>query len=450
LVVTGGCATIKEKVDGLFGSKDKELVQAYMQSGQEHENQGNLAQALKQYKLALTVAPQNKEAIEKSSRLEKKMHVLAEEHYREGLKLHNKGKYELARRNFLKTLELQPDHSGALRVLKPRKQIPTKRFVVHTIKPGESLSIVAKIYYGDYKKFPIIAKFNNMSDATRIKVGQKIKVPEIKGVPLLKKKQEIKTDEKYIIHTMKPGESISMVAKTYYGDYKKFSIIAEFNNMSDATQIKVGQKIKVPEIDGALSLAKKQDVEAEDVKISDSIDLDQEIKQEQVEIIKKDEGRKELAEQVENYRNLGIELFKDKEYQAAIAEFDKVLNVNSDDKIALAYLSNTHLRQGIILFEKEDYLEAEKKFEASYRYNKNCQKCQDYIKKSRETYKKVHYNRGLSYFGKQQLPEAIREWELVYAVDPNYKEVEKDINKAKTLLERLEQIKKSLQEPQSK
>lgn len=376
MVVPGGCASI----NGLSGSKDKELVQAYIQSGQKLENQGNLVQALKQYKLALTVDPQSKEAIEKSSRIEKKMHVLAEKHYREGLKLHSKGKYELASRKFLKTLELQPGHSGALRALKPRKQIHRKRFVVHTIKPGESLSIVANIYYGDYKKF---------------------------------------------------------------------TIIAEFNNMPDATQVKAGQKIKVPEIEGALFLAKKQAVEIEDVKISDSIDLDQEIKQEQEEIIKKDEGREELVEQVENYRNLGIELFKDKEYQAAIAEFNKVLNVNPDDKIALAYLSNTHLRHGIILFEKEDYLEAEKNFEASYRYNKNCQKCQDYIKKSQETCKKIHYNRGLSYFGKQQLPEAIREWELVHAVDPNYKEVEKDIKKAKTLLERLEQIKKSLQEPQT-
>jgi len=442
-------------VKGVLGLNDKELVQAYMQSGQKHESQGNFVQALKQYKLALTVDPQNKEAIEKSSRLEKKMHELAEEHYREGLKLRSKGKYESARRNFLKTLELQPDHSGALRALKPREKLPAKRFVVHTIKPGESLSMVAKIYYGDYKKFPIIAKFNNMSDATQVKVGQEIKVPEIEGVPFLTKKQEIETGEKYIIHTIKPGESLSMVAKIYYGDYKKFPIIAEFNNIPENTQVKVGQKIKVPEIEGALSLAKKQDVETEEGKISDSIDLDQgikqeqEIKHEQEEIIEKDEGRDELAEQVENYRNLGIELFKDKEYQDAIAEFDKVLNVNPDDKIALAYLSNTYLQQGIILFEKEDYLEAEKNFEASYRYNKNCQKCQDYIKKSQEAYKKTHYDSGLSYFGKQQLPEAIKEWELVYAVDPNYKEVEKNIKKAKTLLERLEQIKKSMKEPQT-
>jgi hypothetical protein len=41
------------------------------------------------------------------------------------------------------------------------------------------------------------------------------------------------------------------------------------------------------------------------------------------------------------------------------------------------------------------------------------------------------------------LPEAIEKWELVYAVDPNYKDVKRNIKKAKTLLERLEQIKKN-------
>ena len=39
------------------------------------------------------------------------------------------------------------------------KRIQIKRYLVHTIKPGESLSGVAKIYYGDHHKFPIIAKF---------------------------------------------------------------------------------------------------------------------------------------------------------------------------------------------------------------------------------------------------------------------------------------------------
>ncbi|MCK5420446.1 MAG: hypothetical protein KAI93_18105, partial [Desulfobacterales bacterium] len=59
------------------------------------------------------------------------------------------------------------------------------------------------------------------------------------------------------------------------------------------------------------------------------------------------------------------------------------------------------------------------------------------------TYKEVHYDMGLVYFGDQKLADAIREWESVSAIDPNYKDVNKNITKARTLLERLESIKRS-------
>jgi len=435
-VMIGGCAGIKEK---FAGSKKKELVQTYIRSGQDYENKGDLVQALKQYKLALTVDPKNKEAIEKSGLLEKNMRVLAQEHYRKGIKLRKKGKYQSARREFLTTLELQPDHLEALRAIKPKKEISAKKYIIHTIQPGESLSMVAKNYYGDYKKFPIIAEFNNMSDATQITVGQKIKVPEIEGAALLRKKQEIETGEKYIVHTIQPGESLSMVAKTYYGDYKKFHIIAEFNNMPYATRITVGQKIKFPGIEEMPFLASKHEIKTEDVKAPDSVRLDQETIE--------DEGHagQDPIDEAANYRSLGIEHFNNKEYQAAIVEFNKVLNANPDDKSALEYRYNAHFQYGVALFKKEDYLAAKKNFETSFSYNKDCQKCQDYIKKSDEIYMETHYNRGLSYYGNQQLADAVREWELVRAVDSNYKDVEKDIKKAKTLLERLESIKKSKQ-----
>jgi len=369
-VMIGGCAGIKGIKEKFLGSNKKELVQTYMRSGQEYENKGDLVQALKQYKLALTVDPKNKVAIEKSGLLEKNMRVLAQEHYRKGIKLRKKGKYQLARREFLTALELQPDHLEALIALKPKKEIHAKKYIIHTIKPGESLSMVAKTYYGDYKKFQIIAEFNNMPDATQITVGQKIKVPEIEEMPFLASKHEIKT---------------------------------------------------------------------EDVKAPDSVPLDQET------ITDENHAEQEPIDEAANYRSLGIEHFDNKEYPAAIVEFNKVLNADPDDKSAREYLYNTHFQYGITLFEKGDYLAAKKNFETSFSYNKNCDKCQDYIKKSGEIYMETHYNRGLSYYGNQKLPEAVREWELVRAVDPNYKNVEKDIKKAKTLLERLENIKKSKQ-----
>jgi tetratricopeptide (TPR) repeat protein len=281
-----------------------------------------------------------------------------------------------------------------------------------------------------------------MSDATRIEVGQKIKVPEIDGMPLLTKRQEIETGKKYVIHTIKPGESLSMVAKTYYGDYKKFPIIAKFNNMSDATQITVGQKIKVPEIEEMPFFASKHEIKTEEIEAPESVPLEEEEK--------KDEGLEEEepeepVDEVANYRSLGIEHFNNKEYPAAIVEFNKVLNANPDDKSTREYLYNTHFQYGIALFKKEDYLAAKKNFETSLSYNKDCEKCHDYIKKSVEIYMETHYNRGLSYYGNQHLAEAVREWELVCAMDPKYKDVEKEIQKAKTLLERLENIKKSKQ-----
>ena len=372
VVMIGGCAGIKEKPAAV---RDTNLAQTYLQKGQHYENQGALAEALKQYKLALTVDPGNREVEEKSSRLEENMYALAKKHYQAGLKFRRRGKYYRARNEFLKALNLRPDYPEALRMLKPRKHMAAKRSVEHTIQPGESLTMVAKNYYGDYKKFSIIADYNNLADATKIRVGQKIKIPEIEGVPFLIKKQTIGT-----------------------------------------------QVVKTPD----LSLP-DQEMKADEDR--DELEVEE----------------PEVVDEAANYRHLGIEHFNNKEYPEAVAELNKVLNADPDDKTAVEYLYRTHFEYALVLFNKKDYLAAKKNFEASFRYNKDCQKCHDYIKRSEQSYMETHYNRGLSYFGKQQLSEAIREWELVRAVDPDYKDVEKDIQKAKTLLERLESIKKSMQ-----
>jgi hypothetical protein len=47
----------------------------------------------------------------------------------------------------------------------------------------------------------------------------------------------------------------------------------------------------------------------------------------------------------------------------------------------------------------------------------------------------------MQYYGNEQLKNALREWELVMTVDPNYKQVDYLINKAKTILKKLEEIR---------
>ena len=357
-VLVIGCVQIKKPLEEITGVPKERSAEEYIQKGREYEDKGDMVAALKQYKLAMAVDSKNKEAIKSRNRVEIELRRSAEEHYKAGLKFHKKGEYDFARHQFLIALRLRPDHPEVIKMLLiSRKGIRIEKYIVHTTKPGESLSKVAMIYYGDYKMFPIISIYNNIIDASRIKVGQKIKVPEIEGKEFLVGKEAIKTE-----------------------------------------------KVEVAEVK---------------------------------------EEEKKPVDQVAIYRDLGVALFEEKKYREAIVVFNKVLNVQPEDSLALEYSCKANFQEGIYLFEKKDYLAAKDQFEVCLRHKTDCQKCHGYIKKSENFYKEMHYKKGMHFFNKQQLPEAIKEWELVRVIDLNYKRVNYLINKANTILKKIEELKES-------
>ena len=85
-----------------------------------------------------------------------------------------------------------------------------RRYIVHTIQPDESLSTLAEKYYGDYRKFHLIADYNEMADPTRVTVGQDIKIPVIEGIPIMADPDKIQaaegvSDEKLICDSHRSG-----------------------------------------------------------------------------------------------------------------------------------------------------------------------------------------------------------------------------------------------------
>jgi nucleoid-associated protein YgaU len=48
----------------------------------------------------------------------------------------------------------------------------------YTVQPGDNLSKISKHFYGDASKYLVIAKANNLDDPDKIKVGQKLVIPE--------------------------------------------------------------------------------------------------------------------------------------------------------------------------------------------------------------------------------------------------------------------------------
>ena len=437
------------------GHKSKaQLSQEYLSKAQENEKQGRLVEALEQYKLALTVDPKNQLAQEKSTSIERELNKMAEEHYQIGLRFYSRGRYSEARKAFLTALRYNPDHAGAKDKLTARKELEqVKRYIVHTIQPDESISTLAQKYYGDYRKFHLIAEYNELEDATKVSVGQEIKIPVVEGIPIIVDRAAIKTEtgespesmpgeiitvKRMVTHIVQPGESLSKLAAMYYGDYTKYNIIAEFNGIAQGTSVRVGQELKIPEVEGVPFLAKGTVEEEKQVPMIQEPPATEKV----IEKTKEEETPK-FEDQTANYRELGIELYKNKEYADAITEFNKVLNVNPSDSSAREYIAKSHFQQGLTLFSKEQYLKARDEFKASLENDQDCKKCNENIQKCENKYKEIHYNKGLEYFGDQKLADAIGEWESVYALDPNYKDVSNNLAKARTLLERLESIKRS-------
>lgn len=529
------------------------LAAQYLEKGMELEKQGDLPSALEQYKLALTADPQNEAALQNNERLTKELSKLADARYDLGMKYHRQGKYALARKQFLTALKYQPDHPGASRMLVSRQPEKTPEYVLHEVQKGESLSMIAKKYYGDYKKFDVIARYNNLEDATMVKPGQTIKVPNITGamptLPAAKTKWE---GADFVVHTIEPGQSISKLAQIYYGDYHKFHIIAQFNKMDDATQVKVGDRVKIPKVDG---LPFNQPSEDRQRKTQMHVQAGAEAKVmappspapeseppknalEVPETLQPEEPGKtsnENNEQVLAYRDAGIELYNEgryedaifelnksvealpddqqtrtylakayfesgkvqlnqKEYDSAKEAFESALQFNPDcaecksyieksksgplqtyrtkgidyfnrnqfgdaisvfqqylqvvpgDSDARTYLGKSYFQKALIDYNKADYMTAKKGFESALEYDSQCEKCATYISQSLESYKEAHYNKGVAFYGRQQLEDAIKEWEQVYALDPGYKDVDHSLKKARALMEKLEQIKKSRQQ----
>jgi LysM repeat protein len=405
----------------------------------------------------------NQVALDKRRQIDAELKKLALKHYQDGLMYYRNGRYAPARQEFLTALRYNPEHKQAQKMLTAHEELEQiDRYVVHTIQPNESISTLAKLYYGDYRKFHFIALYNKLEDAAKVKVGQRIKVPVIEGIPIMVDQSRIQTDSDkapaarreeiitvkgFVTHTVQPEESLSKLAEMYYGDYKQYELIAKFNDMRVNESLRVGQEIKIPEVEGIPFITSGEGTTQVPEDTSTAVTPTEEPPPptESAETAPAEEPEMMEDDQATAYRKLGIELYNNGDFEDAIIELQKALNTNPDDESAKNYLSLAYYELGYDAFNKADYSEAINAFERSREYDSSCERCESYIELSEENFKDLHYRKGVSYFGEEKLAEAISEWELVYDMDPNYKDVDKNIEKAKNLMNRLEEIKRSKQ-----
>ncbi len=124
----------------------------------------------------------------------------------------------------------------------------------YTVKSGDTLYVVAKKELGSASRWKEIEKLNNISSSD-LHVGQVIKLPaaavketptDVPGTPA---NGGAVSGNK--THTVAKGEFLSDISKQYYGTTKHWKKILEANPGTSAEDLKVGQKLVIPEIAGS-------------------------------------------------------------------------------------------------------------------------------------------------------------------------------------------------------
>ena len=98
----------------------------------------------------------------------------------------------------------------------------------HTVKPGDTWSVLAKRYLGRPDGWPSVAALNDLPAEAPLRVGAKVYFPAV------------------LEHSLRRGESLAALADRYYGNPKQGVLLAEFNRIDDPRRLSVGQKVEIP------------------------------------------------------------------------------------------------------------------------------------------------------------------------------------------------------------
>jgi len=161
-------------------SRDR-LAAAHNERSEQLEQRGFLRQALEERMIALTIAPGDRKAQDAQKRLQGRITQEVAGLLKEGRALLDRGVLGEAQQRFLTVLTLEPTNRTAFETL--QNEVREVTFITHTVRAGDTCVSLAELYYGDKLRCEVIAETNRFALNAPLRAGQKVRVPEIPGVP---------------------------------------------------------------------------------------------------------------------------------------------------------------------------------------------------------------------------------------------------------------------------
>lgn len=221
----------------------------------------------------------------------------------------------------------------------------------------------------------------------------------------------------YMLYEVKAGDTLYSIAKRIYNDHTRDVIISRFNDLDKDGKLTAGAVIKLPVIEPLLT---KQAADTEDI----------------VQYPEDSQGK--APANIEELLHKANALFKAKKYQETAATAEKVLEHDHKNKAARELLNASYYNLGKIMSGYKNYAEAIKFFNRVDPKYKGLSEAKTAAEKKLA---EVHYLAGVKHFINEELARAIKEWEITLTLNPKHVKARKDIDNARGLLQKLQQIR---------
>jgi tetratricopeptide (TPR) repeat protein len=159
------------------------LVERHRERAEALEKDGQLRRAMDEWKIALTIDPNDETSKKALTALEGRIERAVTEKIEAGRAALTRGVQTEARRQFLAALALDPTNRVAFQAL--QNEAREVESITYTVKPGDTLASLAQRYYGDRSRLEVIWETNQLPPNPKLTPGMTLKIPEIPGVPFV-------------------------------------------------------------------------------------------------------------------------------------------------------------------------------------------------------------------------------------------------------------------------
>lgn len=118
----------------------------------------------------------------------------------------------------------------------------------YTVRKGDTLYRLSQLFYGSKSHVGDIASRNKLSKDAELTAGSVIVIP----APSKSQGGDSSSADKpassvtAVVHTVKEGETLYSISRTYFGSNSYAKKIAAYNKLGDGDDVKVGTKLKIP------------------------------------------------------------------------------------------------------------------------------------------------------------------------------------------------------------